>query len=344
MASLNEGTLFGMGNPLLDIMAVVDLAFLEKYNMKANNAILAEEVHLPIYEDLKRNYTVAYCAGGATQNVMRVAQWIIGKPNVTTFMGGVGSDENGKILAQSAIADGVNVQYQIDPTVPSGTCAVLVTGSSRSLCAYLGAANHFKKTHLDKPENFAYVEKAQFYYISGFFITVSPDSLLHVAQYACSKNRTFMMNLSAPFICQFFMDDFSKALPYVDILFGNESEAEAFSEKLNFGTKDVTEIALKTAALPKENKQRSRMVVFTQGCDPVIVVQDGKVTTFPVIKITANQIQDTNGAGDAFCGGFLAQYIQGKPLETCVKCGIWCATEIIQQLGCSIPKHKKFLG
>lgn len=38
------------------------------------------------------------------------------------------------------------------------------------------------------------------------------------------------MNLSAPFICEFFKDAQEKALPYVDYVFGNETEARTFSK------------------------------------------------------------------------------------------------------------------
>lgn len=38
------------------------------------------------------------------------------------------------------------------------------------------------------------------------------------------------MNLSAPFLCQFFKAPMLEAAPYWDILFGNESEALAFAE------------------------------------------------------------------------------------------------------------------
>ncbi|KAL7195572.1 hypothetical protein ACSBR1_035739 [Camellia fascicularis] len=37
-----------MGNLLLDISSVVDQAFLDKYDVKLNNAILAEEKHVPM--------------------------------------------------------------------------------------------------------------------------------------------------------------------------------------------------------------------------------------------------------------------------------------------------------
>ena len=41
--------------------------------MKANDAILAEEKHMPIYDDIVANAKVAYVAGGAAQNAARAA-------------------------------------------------------------------------------------------------------------------------------------------------------------------------------------------------------------------------------------------------------------------------------
>uniref|UniRef100_A0A3Q3EDV9 Adenosine kinase n=1 Tax=Labrus bergylta TaxID=56723 RepID=A0A3Q3EDV9_9LABR len=41
----SENTLFGMGNPLLDISAVVDKDFLDKFGLKPNDQILAEDKH-----------------------------------------------------------------------------------------------------------------------------------------------------------------------------------------------------------------------------------------------------------------------------------------------------------
>ena len=54
------------------------------------------------------------------------------------------------------------------------------------------------------------------------------------------------------------------------------------------------------------------------------------------------KIVDTNGAGDAFVGEFLAQLALGKSIKDCVKVGIWAATEIIQQSGCTCPTDKKY--
>lgn len=60
---------------------------------------------------------------------------------------------------------------------------------SSSLVANLSAANNFKTDHLEKPDNWKLVEAARVYYVSGFFLTVSPASILKVAKHAAEKNK-----------------------------------------------------------------------------------------------------------------------------------------------------------
>jgi adenosine kinase len=84
-------------------------------------------------------------------------------------MGSVGSDTNGRMLAKLAISDGVNIKYEVVPDEITGTCAVLLTGINRSLCAYLGAANYFTKEFFNRPNNLQFLEKAQYFYISVSF-------------------------------------------------------------------------------------------------------------------------------------------------------------------------------
>jgi len=339
-----EGALLGMGNPLLDISCPCDESFLKKYDLEANNAILAEDKHQPMYKEMSDMSGVEFVPGGATQNSMRVAQWIVKQPSAVSFMGSVGKDEYTKILEDKCKTAGVTVKYQYQEKEPTGTCAVVVTkaGTCRSLVANLAAANLFTKSHIEIPENHALIEKAKFYYISGFFLTVSPETIVEVGKHACEKNKVFTMNLSAPFIVEFFKDPMMQAFPYIDILFGNETEAAKFGEVHNFGTSDLKEIAVKAAALPKQNKERSRTVIITQGADTVILCKDGKISEFTVTQLPAEKLIDTNGAGDAFVGGFLAQLIKGEEMDVCIKCGIWAATHIIQRSGCTMDPDVKY--
>ena len=92
----------------------------------------------------------------------------------------------------------------------------------RSLVANLSAANCYDVEHLKKPENWALgiifhpflsyqycfafilqqfetnllvnliVEKAKYYYIAGFFLTVSPESIQFVAEHAAANDKVFL--------------------------------------------------------------------------------------------------------------------------------------------------------
>jgi adenosine kinase len=99
---------------------------------------------------------------------------------------------------------------------------------------------------------------------------------------------------------------------------------------------------LKVAALPKKNENRPRTVIFTQGSKSTIVACNGVVTEYEVEPLAKEKLVDTNGAGDAFVGGFLSELVQGKDMEDCVKAGHWAAKYIIQQPGTTIDQPCTF--
>jgi len=329
----------GMGNPLLDISAEVNQSILEKYDVKLDSAILADEKHLPIYKELIEDHNASFIAGGSTQNSIRIAQWILrgcGRESASVFMGCIGSDYYGKILETCASNDGVTTHYMKD-SLPTGTCAVLVKGGERSLIANLAAANNFKKSHLETSESKVIYERARFFYIAGFFLTVSMESLVLVAEHSLAMDKIFCLNLSAPFIIEYYGEQVQTALPYVDYLFCNESEAHTYAKKHEFGP-NLKDVALQVAASYKKNKNRPRTVVFTQGPKSTIVAYNGVVTEYPVVPLDKELLVDTNGAGDAFVGGFLSMLVQGKTIKECVNAGHWAAKYIIQQSGTTIDR------
>jgi adenosine kinase len=339
-----DGAIFGIENPIMDISAEVDMAVLTKYGLEAGNAILAdEEKHMPLYDELTAMPGVEYIAGGAAQNSIRVAQWMLQTPGATSYIGCVGKDETAATMKKCVAKDGVNAAY-MECDKPTGKCAVCVTGVERSLCAYLSAANEYKVDHLKEPANMAILKKAKIVYSSGFFTTVSPDSLKLISEVCDTDGKTFCFNLSAPFIMQVppFKACLMETLPYVDYLFGNETEALTFAESESWTEKSIPEIAKKIAALPKKNG-KSRTVVITQGKDPSVVVKDGEVTEYPIIELPKEKLKDTNGAGDSYVGGFLAGLALGRPIAECHNAAAYAASVIVQTSGCQfsgVPDFK----
>lgn len=135
----------------------------------------------------------------------------------------------------------------------------------------------------------------------------------------------FAINLSAPFIPQFFKLQLEQVFPYCDFVIGNESEAAAWASAVGLPDKDdIPAIAKSIATLPKSNPSRPRTVVITQGANPTLVVSatdTDKPSTFPVDPLTDEQIVDTNGAGDAFAGGFLGALVAGKSVDSAILAG-----------------------
>lgn len=166
--------------------------------------------------------------------------------------------------------------------------------------------------------------------------------MLEIAKHALNHDRPFLMNLSAPFISQYYKEPLMQAMPYIDVLFGNETEAETFATEQNFNTTDIKEIALKICALPKQNEKRPRVVVITNGTDPTVLAHEGKISEFPIVSLPKEKIIDTNGAGDAFVGGFLSQYVQNRPLDVCIRAGLWTAAQIVQRSGCTYEGKATF--
>lgn len=98
-------------------------------------------------------------------------------------------------------------------------------------------------------------------------------------------------------------------------------------------SKDLTAVAKILALLPKYNS-RPRTIIITHGPRPTIVVSSldpDHPQSFPVHPLSEGQIVDTNGAGDAFAGGFLGALVLGRPLEECVGVGHRLGAMCVQQ-------------
>lgn len=151
-------------------------------------------------------------------------------------------------------------------------------------------------------------------------------------------------------------------MKYTDMVFGNETEAEAFAE-CNGMDKDasIEDIARAIASLPY-HKDTKRTVIITQvrifltyapqypsliwsyrlrnwifkGADCTIVCHGDRINRYKVKKVA--NVVDTTGAGDSFVGGFLSKLVLGYDEATCVDAGHYAASVVIQAEGAIYPE------
>jgi len=153
----------------------------------------------------------------------------------------------------------------------------------------------------------------------------------------------YCLNLAAPFLMHVprLKAVFVQTMPYVDILFGNESEAQAWAESEGWETTDIAFIALRISLIPSA-KERKRIVVFTQGHKCTVVAVGGDVSFHDIVPVPKDKLVDTNGAGDAYVGGFLAAFSKGLDVAACCHAGAYAASIIVQQSGCTFPERPNY--
>ena len=108
---------------------------------------------------------------------------------------------------------------------------------------------------------------------------------------------------------------------------------------------DLGELCVAFSKLPKKNKNKKRTVVITNGPFAAHVAEYDFIkeeltflANFLPETVEEDLIVDTNGAGDAFAGGFLSKYMRKESLDKCMHAGHWAASIIIQTRGCKIPE------
>lgn len=334
-------------NPLLDISAHVDKAFLDKYGLAAGQAALFDAAkQAGIYEALEASKGVLHFPGGSGLNTARVAQWSCQAPKgrFVSYIGCIADDERGALLKSKAEADGVNMAVQYTKGAPTGTCAVCILGKERSLLANIAAASQINPCAFTNPRATEVLNDARLVYFTGFMLIPNPNLILALINTVSRHRPLIAMNLSAPFIMQAFGDSVKAVLPYVDILFSNDEEAEELAKLMKWGDgaakMPLIDIAKKAAGLPKETKG-DRLVVFTAGKNPAAYAYAGGASGEVAIATLVDPatIIDTNGAGDSFVGGFFGAFSRRCPIATCIQAGHFAAGVCIQHDGCQLtPK------
>lgn len=256
----------------------------------------------PIRPDTDTVSTIRRVAGGSAANT---AAWLAALGTDVTFIGAVGSAD---VARHTALLPGVDVQLQaVD--VPTGTIIVLVQGEDRSMLTDRGANAeldfdaipdssfrshvHLTGHSMAASDGTAFARFLQRAKRAGATVSVSPGSVAYIDALGAER--------------------FGEVIAGADVLFASLVEGAALA-----GTADPADIAPRVDA---------PTLVLTLGADGVIV--DG----VHIPAVTAPDVVDPTGAGDAFCAGFLASWVSDRDAIGAARAGTEVAARAVGAVG-----------
>ncbi len=305
---------FGIENPLIDLMAQVPDDFLRKLKVEKNRMFLIDLArHRELLEALN-HVTVHPEAGGSCANtILGVAQ--LGAK--AAYCGKVGSDEYGKVYIEKLEQSGVASFIRPTGSLTGSTVILITPDAARTMNTYLGACQEL--TAADVPIDV--LKQSRRLYITGYLWDTDnqKEAVLLAMGTAKQNGIPVAMNLADPFCVNRHRADFQRILTgYADLVFANREEALAQTQT------DTTDQALRVL------REWCGCVVITLGAGGAIIAAGREtiyVDPFPVQPV------DTTGAGDAFAAGFLYGLSTNASLLQCGRVGNRFASQVIQKIG-----------
>jgi adenosine kinase len=290
---------------------------------------------------------VTYIPGGSIQNTLRVTALCLNmEPNKAnmfklTMLGATGNDNYRNKIIYAFDQLGVQHILEIIPNVQTSRCGVGIHQKERCLLPEIRASNCITEKFIKDNEDKIFKHDALL--IEGYFLQEKYDLCTMLCDKFKNQRKLVILTLSAVTIVIQQNEKIIEISNYADIIVGNMAELEALAGTNNMDYKTTFEKASR-----KLRNMKDRLFVITNGNRGVVVGKydytkgsmDFIFQCFPTV-MKMEDIVDLNGAGDAFLGGFLSQYMQGKSLEACCKAGNDAASIILKNIGCTFPKNAK---
>ena len=101
----------------------------------------------------------------------------------------------------------------------------------------------------------------------------------------------------------------------------------------------ITGLADLQLAMEKIHDYGAKIVIITRGMKGSKLLFEGKLYDIPACK--PKIVRDPTGAGDAFIGAFLAEYVKGKDLVWCACIGSASASFVVEGVGPEVFGEKE---
>ena len=346
-------SLLTLGEPVVDITSEIGTDMIEKFGLKLGNSVLVDEKEseytTEVFGALESMPAVGYIPGGSAQNTIRVISWCLNmeperrKKFKVSMLGSIGDDAYQKKIFYALKEIGVNPILEILKDDKTSRCGVGIFKKEKCFVTQLRASKRLSELFLENNRENIFSHQAVL--IEGYMLNNCFNICKKICENFHKNNKLVILTLSATFIIKFHNQKLIEIANDADIIAGNIEEAVEMADNKGNDIQEIYKIIFRKL---KENN--NRLLLITDGPNGVYCgkynYDEQKLEylwTFSANKVKNDEIQDLNGAGDAFLGGFLSEYMKGNDIYDCCKKGINAATIILKNVGCTFPKKTNFM-
>jgi len=311
---------FGLGNALVDILALVDDDFITQHSLgKGSMQLVDAEQQTALLDKLPSKDLRLRSGGSAANTMIAIAQ----SGGSAFYTGKIANDSHGKFYRKDLTEAGVDFDVNPSEEGPTGTSLVLTTpDAERTMCTNLGVSINLSKNDVELDK----LAASKYAYIEGYLWSGEGTraACKHVMESAKSKGIKVAFTYSDMFLVELFVDDFKQiSKDLCDVVFCNADEIRHFFDK-----QSISEC---TAALG-EIVESAFVTDGAAGCHVVHKGEVKLVEGFPAKAV------DTVGAGDAFAGGVLYGLTNGLGYKDAARWGNYVASRVVEVYGARLEE------
>lgn len=310
--------ILGLGNALVDVLSKLESdETLVKIGIQKGAMDMISREQMYVIRKYQANTETTQAPGGANCNTMRAIALLGGQSG---FIGKVGDDNLGQFYEEALLKAGV-ASYLIKTEGPSGACTVFISpDGERTMGTFLGPAPTISPDEITEDVLRGY----DCIHIEGYLI-VNEELVRETMKKAKRLGLKVALDLANYNIVNAYKGLLEEVIPqYVDILFANASEAEAFT-------------GLPAQEAVKALEKQVHVALVTLGKDGSLIGSEGK---FYHVDAEGGKPVDTTGAGDNFAAGFLYGQSVGASLVQSAQIGSMLSGYVIDVVGPQVPADK----
>ena len=312
--------LLGISNAIVDILAHVEPDFVTGLGVAPGSMTLidADEARA-LYAQLGPTTEMS---GGSVGNSVATFALLGGS---AAYIGRVADDQFGEVFAHDMTSLGVELSLPPETrSAPTARSHVLITpDGQRTMQTYLGACTEIEPADITA----ATAGTPACALIEGYIFDTpdGPAAIAKLLPMLKAAGTRVALSLSDAGCVDRHRATFKGYMGNeITMLIGNESEFAAL-----FETGDE-------AAVVDAARASGALCAMTRSERGAIIV-DGDATSV-VAADAVDTVVDTTGAGDAFAGGFLFEWVRSKDIERAGALATRCAAAVIQQVGARLPQ------